>query len=340
MAITKGEKGEAESVTDRRALRSQYLAVKSLIKEKRDDISSAKFTKFNTIFNEVESLHQQVQKPREQLADAEALLDIANSLAACVRSHCNGGVTPIDFVRCILRGFGGAGEIDPRNSIVWGDIGLDVSNVFTKAKGVSTMIGPMNTEPKEQKPRVQRKRARPAESSQPEELKNTNTDRQSDTDIKMSTMFNILKNKMSVRLENLVLKRNSFAQTVENIFTLSFLVKDGRVEITADESGCHLVSPKNAPAASAVASGEVSHCHFVFRFDFMDWKLMIDLVGDGEELMPDRRQSALPSNCQNEPVPEFSHVTPIRKFSRNRGVVIQEQPILEEPPEKDQKPLM
>lgn len=73
------------------------------------------------------------------------------------------------------------------------------------------------------------------------QLDETANNEKTDTDKNMATMFDILRRNRKVKLENLILNRNSFAQTVENLFALSFLIKDGRAEISVDEAGCHLV---------------------------------------------------------------------------------------------------
>lgn len=67
------------------------------------------------------------------------------------------------------------------------------------------------------------------------------TEEKTDTDKNMATMFHILRRTKRVPLENLILNRESFAQSVENLFALSFLVKDGRAEISLDENRLHYV---------------------------------------------------------------------------------------------------
>ncbi|CAB4317218.1 unnamed protein product [Prunus armeniaca] len=325
-----------QAVADRRALRSRYFTVKTLIHDERDDITKVDSNKFNSIINEVDSLHELVQNPREQVADAEALLDIANTLMTSVKAQNKEGITATDFVSCILRDFGQQSGLRSNRegvscSISWKDIGTEVSNVFQRSPQCCTMIGPMNAEVKQRKAYVHTKRVKPAENDTPEELDNVAVEEEPETVKNVAAMFNILRKNRRVRLENLVLNGNSFAQTVENLFALSFLVKDGRAEIKINEEGHHLVSPRNAPAAKAITSGEVAYCHFVFRFDFKDWKLMKESVGDGEQLMPHRRQENISSNSQFDPQCAESEATtaktPIRKLSRNRGLVLQQRPV-------------
>ncbi|XP_072995107.1 non-structural maintenance of chromosomes element 4 homolog A-like [Typha latifolia] len=332
-------RGEDESsrqgAAERRVLRSRYLAVKNLISDERDDLNKVDSDKFQSIITQVDSLHQFVQKPREQVADAEALLDIANTLVTSVRSQSNEGITPSDFVTALVSKFGDqSGAISGNGPSIfhWEKVGRAVSHVFMFGSGCCTMLGPMSTEVKQRKVVLNRKRTKVNESTRrPEELVDSEEEMKTDTDKNMSMMFDILRRKKSARLENLVLNRSSFAQTVENIFALSFLVKDGRVEINMNDSNHHIVSPRNAPAASAVASGKVSYNHFVFRYDFKDWKLMKDIVKVGEELMPHRNSpftSGTQENCESDKaVPR----TPIRKLCRNRGLVMQDMTVDDTP---------
>lgn len=325
---------------DRRVLRSRYLAVKNLINDERDDLYMVGSEKFSSIISEVENLHQLVQKPREQVADAEALLDIANNLVICVKSQSSEGVSPSDFMTGLLSNFGRPGGSigtteDRLNSIGWKNLGLAVSHIFRKGYGCCTILGPMSAELKQRKAVVQRKRVRPTESARPEELSDNGEQEKTDTDKNMATMFEILRKKRRVRLENLMLNRKSFAQTVENLFALSFLVKDGRAEIAVAEKGYHLVSPRNAPAANSVSSGEVSYHHFLFRFDFKDWKMMKDVVPDKEVLMPHRNPSNISASSHEDPSIASCRTTPIKKLSRNRGLVVQEESIVEDTPEID-----
>ncbi|KAK3134107.1 hypothetical protein QOZ80_6AG0545090 [Eleusine coracana subsp. coracana] len=352
-----------QAVDDRRMLRSQYLAVKSIISDERDEMASADSVKFRSIISKVESLHQLVQRPREQIADAEALLDLTTSLVTSVKSQSVLGITPSDFVDGLLKKFRKGGEADDDvRSLNWVDVGLATSQVFMTAPGCATIVGPMKTEVKPRRTHITRKRtARPRGSSRPEQLADLAEKTKTDTDRNMSAIFDLLRRKKNSRLEHLVLNRTSFAQTVENIFALSFLVKDGRVEINVNDEGHHIVHPRNAPAASAIASGKVSYNHFVFRFDFKDWKLMKGIVAEGEELMPHRCSQAAPSSRESNhpgaevpvaaqstpisrpepavlfakqstrighPEPEVAlavQTTSIKKLCRNRGLVLQDE---------------
>ncbi|XP_050379605.1 non-structural maintenance of chromosomes element 4 homolog A-like [Argentina anserina] len=314
------------AAADPRALRSRYHTVKTILYDEREDLTRADSKKFNSIIEQVESLHQLVRKPREQVADAEALLDIASTLMTSVRAHNKEGITASGFINCIVSDFrkpSGNGS----SSISWRDIGNAVSHVFQRTPRCCTMIGPMNAEVKRRKVYQRHKRGNPTDNATPQELGDAVQEEETETVKNVSTMFNILRKKRRVRLENLVLNGSSFAQTVENVFALSFLVKDGRVEIKVNEEGHHLVSPRNAPAAKAIASGNVAFCHFIFRFDYKDWKLMKEVVKVGEELMRHRSPADVSNNSQREETPVTIGTTPIRKFSRNRGLVIREQPL-------------
>lgn len=105
------------------------------------------------------------------------------------------------------------------------------------------------------------------------QLDDTGKEERTDTDKNMATMFEILRRKKRVRLESLFLNRKSFAQTVENLFAMSFLVKDGRAEIVVDENGSHLVCKTHSFQTSvALVSPMLLFLYIVIGFLFFSTK--------------------------------------------------------------------
>jgi hypothetical protein len=70
---------------------------------------------------------------------------------------------------------------------------------------------------------------------------------------------------------------------------------------------------------------------------FIQPQLMKEAVTEGEELLPHRTsQSALCNEENDQPNTEaHAQITPIRKLSRNRGLILQDH-VVEETPEENQ----
>ncbi|XP_073288616.1 non-structural maintenance of chromosomes element 4 homolog A-like [Primulina huaijiensis] len=328
---------EEDILSKNRTIRSYYREIENRVNEEKDEIAHVYSDKFMVIMNEVETMHQHVSKPREQVADAETLLGLTSSLVASVKMHISGGVTPAEFLSCLIREFGrqksikGIAGAEP--IISWKNIGDRVSSIFMNGHSCMTMIGPMKNELKQRKLTVRAKRSRTKGKSRPEELEKV-AEVITDTDRNMLTMFDVLKKEKKTKVENLMFNRNSFAQTVENLFALSFLVKDGRVHIDVDENGSQIAMPRNGPSAEDIENGVVTSHQFIFRFDFDDWKLKKSHVPEGKELMPHR--DAIFGEAKQEPnCKGFSQVDsisngsqpiytlPVKKFSRNFGRFMQ-----------------
>lgn len=307
-----------QNTEQRRALRSKYRQIKQDIADGAEELGRLDSNRFYEVVERMDDLHQEVQKPREQIADAEAVMNLTNGFLCGVKaSNRKIGTSPATFVGAILATFGTrtiAADDESPVEIDWGTLGLAAIGFFREAPGVATMLGPMDIEPKVRQAHVPRpKRVRPTEATRAEEVRDQcEAAARAETDSNMETMFNILRKVKRARLDALVLNRESFSQTVENIFSLSFLVKDGRVAISHDNDGTHFVAPKNAPTTHDRQSGKVANKQFVFRYDWTCWKTMQENLEAGTELMPDRLHA---SDSLSQP----SQGTPIRKISRNRG---------------------
>ncbi|KAL5060857.1 hypothetical protein RYX36_032461, partial [Vicia faba] len=120
---------------------------------KKDDLLNVDSDKFDSILSKFDKLHDQVKKPREQVADTEALLDLTRTLVGSVKSLVNEGVTPSQFVSSLIQRYAPS----PNSSIDWPKLGTSVSSIFLTVHGSSTMLGPMENQLKQRKTIVSRK---------------------------------------------------------------------------------------------------------------------------------------------------------------------------------------
>ncbi|KAG2426590.1 hypothetical protein HXX76_012906 [Chlamydomonas incerta] len=247
-----------------------------------------------------------VQKAKEVAASAE----IFRNLAECNNEQANKlvqkqGRGPMDLVQALRRAFVHTanpqvdGAEDPM-AFCWGELGASAEHLRRPARGASCMFGPMLAQPKERKAPAQRqKRQAPAELVRPEEkdcMVEGNEEKQ-DTDRNMEVMWRIIKaqNSPLVGFPELVLNTASFAQTVENIFTLSFLVRDNHVALVEDEQRGWCVRPLEggkAKAAQQQAAEGIPQLQFIMSFHLNDWEEMKAFVRRSDCLMPHRDKAA------------------------------------------------
>ncbi|PHU29303.1 Non-structural maintenance of chromosomes element 4 -like protein B [Capsicum chinense] len=84
-----------------------------------------------------------IKKPREQVADAEALFDLARTLVTSVRSHNTDGITPYMFSSSLLRVYGSQSakrHTQNANTLRWKKISLAVSPIFTPRDGPAARL--------------------------------------------------------------------------------------------------------------------------------------------------------------------------------------------------------
>lgn len=124
---------------------------------------------------------------------------------------------------------------------------------------------------------------RPGELS-PEEMEALE---KQETDRNMEEMWQILHKERPTLVLPLIMNHESFAQTVENLFSLSFLVKDERVALKKTPKGLAAFKKKRAEHAD-FESGRAENMQFVIQMDMNLWRDLKDHVRPSECLVKNR----------------------------------------------------
>jgi hypothetical protein len=87
----------------------------------------------------------------------------------------------------------------------------------------------------------------------------------------METMWTALSSAGTLPVMRAVMNPRCFGQTVENLFTLSFLVRDQRVRMFHDADGALAVEVLSRAATAATAKVHREAVQFVVALETVDW---------------------------------------------------------------------
>ncbi|KAI1658652.1 hypothetical protein F4813DRAFT_355839 [Daldinia decipiens] len=95
-----------------------------------------------------------------------------------------------------------------------------------------------------------------------------------------------------IDLLRFVVNPRSFGQTVENMFYVSFLIRDGRIKIDFDENNLPTLDPVDREDETAASKHRAQKQQAVFSIDMKTWRDIIDAFNITEPIIEHRKEES------------------------------------------------
>ncbi|RLN48861.1 hypothetical protein BBJ29_007125 [Phytophthora kernoviae] len=223
---------------DRRQVRYKERELMQSIKENANDLAKLTSDKFDEHTEELDQMYENVCYPREANLDASNLDELNVAVGKQSQALGSSDLTKYDTTDLIRQTQGICTAESQNGAFDWNTLGSAAGACFRSVPEISFLFGLMDTEVV----RKERKRARRAQEdvdareAQPTEYTNKKDKKDAQArrlEVLQTTLTN--GNRRQPMFEVLV-NPKSFAQTVENLFDTSFLVRNSSVEIGVDEN--------------------------------------------------------------------------------------------------------
>jgi len=249
----------------------------------------------------VNELYQKVNRTQEATLDSQFLLESAEIGAKQAESIKLAGENfdTEDWINKLLTIMGGRQDIKQEDedneenvnlrSLKWENIGIRVEPFFDRVPKIDNMIGPLSTEEKKRKNIVRGKRENKnsVNLKKPKEIRKEDIkEQENETTKNVVQIGEILEEKGQVNLFEFIVNPDSFSQTVENIFYLSFLIRDGKALL--DEKDGELIIERTDPPDEEDYLHGIKKKQFVLEIDENTWKEIIEVYDIKEPMIPTR----------------------------------------------------
>ncbi|KAF7321662.1 Non-structural maintenance of chromosomes element 4 [Mycena kentingensis (nom. inval.)] len=243
-----------------------------------------------------------VKGPQEATLDSNFLLNASNVAALKARQmkSATGAFDVDDFVSRLSAFMGGVKDVDDEDEddgmdgsfLEWDRVGRKALAKSRRVPAMGFMFGPLSVEIKKRKMKERAKVEKEnVKESKPQELHEEDIARSENETTK--NLEAILSDEDGpINLFKFVINPKDFAQSVENIFYLSFLIRDGKVAMETQDNGEVVIFPCQQPETEDYMEG-LKKRQLVLEFDMATWKRAIEVFDIKESKIPQREKSKM-----------------------------------------------
>ncbi|XP_043845943.1 non-structural maintenance of chromosomes element 4 homolog A [Dromiciops gliroides] len=281
----------------RRLIRHQYRELIHHVQQQREDMLSSKSNKLTDALEQANQLFNRVSQAREAALDAQFLV-LASDLGKEKANQLHSDMTlfdPTSYAEDLLK-YMGLNRLEvleesdseeeplhigflPDNS--WLRVGITSVKHFKNAPTFHFLFGSFKTDPpmpKQRNERQRRKDKQEEERAMPAELKKMEESQQEATEKEVERILGLLQTyfreepETPISFFDFVIDPDSFARTVENIFHVSFIVRDGFARIRLDQDKLPIIEPiTQGNEESEQQSTQIRH-QDIISLSYQDWK--------------------------------------------------------------------
>ncbi|KAF8210397.1 Nse4 C-terminal-domain-containing protein [Mycena galopus ATCC 62051] len=289
---------------ERRVVRKGYRSLAKSVEEHQHNLNDYSAQQLTDQVKKADELFHRVKGPQEATLDSAFLLMASNMGAQKARAMKSGsGSFDIDdFVSKLVTFMGGGKQLDVDNDsdgedaevqggpLAWDRIGRKALAKSHRVPAMGFMLGPLSIE---QKKRNFTKRAKfekdKADMRAPQEIKEEDIARaENETTKNVATLETLLAEEDGpINLFTFVINPDDFAQSVENIFYLSFLIRDGKVALETQDDGQVVIYICQQPDDADYIAG-LKKRQIVLEFDKATWQRAKEVFKITKSKIPQR----------------------------------------------------
>ncbi|KFV98258.1 Non-structural maintenance of chromosomes element 4 A, partial [Eurypyga helias] len=264
--------------------------------ENREDMLSSKSNRLTEALEEANKLFSGVHCSREAALDAQFLV-LASNLVKEKANELHSEMTAFDSLQFAedLLTFMGINRIEVEEndsdsegssggylpSNAWHKLGEETEKYFRRAPSFHYMLGSFRSDPPVPRQRIERQKKVPGgeeKRAMPAQLKKMEESHQEATEKEVERILGLLQTHFlndpgtPISFFDLVIDPNSFARTVENIFHVSFIIRDGFARLKLDDDKLPIIEPLKDNKVKKGDRSAGARNQVVISLNYHEWK--------------------------------------------------------------------